>query len=58
MLQVTVPVQFVAVKVAFSVPQTVVLLAVILGAPGLLPIVITIAFDAALVPQIVLHFTV
>ena len=58
LLHVNVPVQFAAVNVAFSVPHTVVLFDVILGAFGLLPVVITIAFDAGLSPQIFVHVAV
>ena len=58
LLHANVPVQPAAVNVAFSVPHTVVLFDVILGAFGLLPVVITIAFDAGLSPQIFEHVAV
>ena len=50
-LQVTVPPQPVAVNVAVSLPHKLVLLLAIVGALGGVPVVITIAFDAPLVPQ-------
>ena len=58
LLQVTVPPQPVAVKVAVSLPHKLVLLLAIVGALGEPPIVITIAFDAPLVPHAVIHVAV
>jgi hypothetical protein len=57
--QVTVPPeQPVAVRTAFSVPQTVNLLADILGAVGTTPFSILIILEARLIPQEFLHFAV
>ena len=52
------PSQPIAVSVALSVPQTVVLLVDIVGAPGLTPASIFMIFDETLVPQVFLHFAV
>jgi hypothetical protein len=57
-LQVIVPAQPSAVKVAVSLLHKLVLLAVIVGAPGVLPVVITIGVEASLVPQVVVHVAV
>jgi hypothetical protein len=58
LLQVTVPVQLVAVKVALAPLHKLVLLADMLGAFGVLPVVIITAFDAPLVPQLLLQVAV
>lgn len=56
---VTVPVQLLAVSVAFSVPQTCVLLVVTLGAVGVAPpLVMVTELDATLVPQEVVQVAV
>ena len=52
-----VPEQPVALKVALSALHKLVLLVLITGAAGLLPILITISFDFGLTPQIVSHNT-
>ena len=57
-LHVTVPLQFVAVNVALSVPQTSVLLLVILGADGAVPPVITTLFEFPEVPHELLQVAV
>jgi hypothetical protein len=49
------PAQPLAVKVAVSVPHKAVLLAVTVGAFGLLPVVIVTTFDTGLSPQLLLH---
>ena len=54
-LQVNVPVQPVAVNVAVSLPQMLVLLVATVGAAGVEPVVMVITFDAPLVPQPLLH---
>jgi hypothetical protein len=54
-LQVTVPVQLVAVKVAVSLLHRLNLLLAMVGAFGLLPVVIVAMFDALLLPQLLLH---
>ena len=54
-LQANVPLQPVAVKVAVSVPQILVLFAATVGAGGVVPVVIVITFDAPLVPQLLLQ---
>ena len=51
-LHVSVPVQPVAVKVAVSLPQMLVLLAVTVGAGGVEPVVMVTTFDTPLVPQL------
>ena len=51
LLQVTVPPHPVAVSVAVSVPQILVLLLTTVGAPGVPPVVIMIGFEAPLTPQ-------
>jgi hypothetical protein len=53
-----VPLQPLAVNVAFSVPQTLVLLATTLGAVGTADLVITTLFDAPLTPQMFSHVAV
>ena len=58
LLQVTVPPQPVAVKIAVSAPHKLVLLLAMVGAFGEPPVVITIAFDAPLVPQADIHVAV
>jgi len=58
LLQLTVPVQPVAVSVAFSSPQTCVLLAEILGAAGNAPVVIVTELEATLVPQVLVQVAV
>ena len=55
---VTVPVQPVAVNMAFSVPHTVVLFAETTGGTGVVPGVTVIAFDAGLLPQLLIHTAV
>ena len=57
-LHLRLPVQFVAVIVAFSVPHTSVLLDVICGAAGGVPVVIVISLEAGLTPHKVLHVAV
>ena len=57
-LHFTLPVQPLAVNVAFSVPQMLLLLALTTGATGLVNTSITKPFDASLSPQLVLHFAV
>ena len=47
-----VPLQFVAVKIAPSVPQTTVLLLVIFGVVGLTPVRMISAFELSLLPQV------
>ena len=56
--QVTVPLQPLAVKVAFSVPHTVDLLVVKVGGCGVAPIVTVIVFDAGLLPQLLIQVAV
>lgn len=58
MLHVTVPPQPVAVSVAVSAPQILVLLAVTVGALGVPPVVITIGVEAPLTPQRFVHVAV
>jgi hypothetical protein len=58
LLQVTVPAQLAAVRVAVSAPHNWVLLAEIVGAVGKAPVVIVTAFDATLVPQEVVQVAV
>ena len=58
LLHFTVPVQPVAVKVAFSVPHTLVLFDAILGAAGTLPEPITTLLLAGLAPQTFSHVAV
>ena len=57
-LHTNVPVQPVAVKVAFSAPQTVGLLLEITGDTGFVNVSIVIVFDDTLSPQLVTHFAV
>jgi hypothetical protein len=52
------PVHPIAVRIAFSVPQILVLFAEIVGAVGTIPVSILIIFDAKLVPHEFLHFAV
>jgi hypothetical protein len=47
-----------AVKVAVSLLHKLVLLATIVGAVGVLPVVITIGVEISLVPQVVVHVAV
>jgi hypothetical protein len=54
-LQVTVPVQLVALITALSPVQTEVLFGLIVGAAGVVPVTIVTSFDLALVPQLLLH---
>ncbi len=59
LLQLTVPLQFAAVKVAFSAPHTCVLFAVTVGADGAEPpVVIVTETEAALVPHAVTQVAV
>ena len=58
MLHVTVPLQLLAVNVALSVPQTSVLLAVMLGVVGLTPVLITIGSELVLLPHALLQVAV
>ena len=58
LLQVTVPLQLAAVNVACSLPQSNVLLAVITGVVGAVPVVIVTELDATLVPQTVVQVAV
>lgn len=51
-LHFTVPPQPVAVRIAVSLPQSIVLVLAIVGADGLPPEVIVITLDAPLVPQL------
>ena len=53
-----VPLQPVAVRVAVSFPQILVLSEVRVGAIGVLPVVIVMAFDAPLVPQVFVQVAV
>ena len=57
-LHFTVPVQPVAVNIAVSVPQILVLFALITGVDGLVPVRMTITFDELLLPQVLLHMAV
>ena len=57
-LHVKVPLQPVAVKVAVSLPQILVLLLVNVGAVGVLPVMITIAFELPLVPHVLVQVAV
>ena len=57
-LQVNVPVHPVAINVAVSAPQMLVLLAVTVGAGGVVPVVIVITFEAPLVPQLFIQVAV
>ena len=50
-LQVSVPIQPVAVRVAVSLPHKLILLLATVGAVGVVPVVILTTFDAPLVPQ-------
>ena len=52
------PVHPEAVNIAFSVPQTTVLLAVILGGLGIAPVEIVTEFEFPDVPQEVVHVAV
>ena len=52
------PLQPVAVSVAVSAPQILVLLLVNVGVAGVLPVVITITFEAPLVPQVFVQVAV
>ena len=54
-LHVSVPLQPVAVKVAVSVPQILVLLAETIGAVGVFPAVIVTILDILLVPQVLVQ---
>ena len=58
LLQVTVPAQPVAVNVALAPLHKLLSLADMLGAFGLFPVVIITAFDAPLVPQLLLQVAV
>ena len=53
-----VPLQPVAVNVAVSLPQILVLLLVNVGAVGVLPVMITIAFELPLVPHVLVQVAV
>ena len=57
-VQVTVPLHPVAVNVAISLPQILVLSDVIVGGAGLPPVVITTVLDTPLVPQVVVQVAV
>ena len=57
-LQVTVPAQPVAVNVAVSLLHRLVLLVAIVGAFGVVPVVMVTTFDAPLVPQLLLQVAV
>ena len=57
-LHFNVPLQPVAVNLTVSVPQIVVLFAVIVGVVGVTPVLISIELDAELAPQILLHVAV
>lgn len=54
-VQTIVPTQPLAVRIAVSLAQILVLLAAIIGAVGVLPCVIVIKFDAPLVPHVVVQ---
>ena len=54
----TVPVQPVAVKVAVSLLHKLVLSGAMVGAVGVVPVVIVTTLDAPLVPQLLLHVAV
>jgi hypothetical protein len=58
LLQVTVPVQLAAVRVACSAPHNWVLLAEMVGAEAAVPVVMVTEFEATLVPQDVAHVAV
>ena len=58
LLQVTVPVQPVAVKVALAPLHKLLLLVAIPGAAGVLPVVITIGLDTSLSPHVLLQIAV
>ena len=58
MLHVTVPLHPVAVNVAVSLLHRLVLFVAIVGAFGVVPVVIVITFDTPLVPQLLLHVAV
>ena len=58
LLQVTVPVQPVAVNVALDPLHKLLLLVAILGAAGVLPVVITIGLDTLLSPHVLLQTAV
>src|SRR6218665_2987658 len=58
LLHVTFPLQLTAVSVAFSAPQSSVLLAEITGTVGAGKVVIVIAFEAMLVPQTLVQVAV
>ncbi len=58
LLHTTVPVQPVAVNVAVSLPQILVLVVLIDGGLGPLPVVITMAFELPLSPQVLLQMAV
>jgi hypothetical protein len=57
-LQVNLPTQPVAVKVAVSLAQILVLLVATVGAAGVVPVVMVITFDAPLVLQLFVHVAV
>ena len=52
------PLQLLAVKVAVSVPQILVLSAMIVGLVGLVPVRITTEFDDETLPQVLLQVAV
>jgi hypothetical protein len=54
-LQLRFPLQPVAVKVAVSLAQMLVLLVATVGAVGVVPVVIVITFEVPLVPQLLIH---
>lgn len=58
LLHFRVPLQPVAVSVAVSLPQILVLSLAIVGVVGVLPVVITIAFEVLLVPQLFVQVAV
>ncbi len=58
LLQLTVPLQFAAVRVAFSAPHTCVLFAVTVGADGAGVVVIVTELEATLVPHAVTQVAV
>jgi hypothetical protein len=55
LLHLTVPLQPVALNVALSVPQILVLLEAIVGGVGKAPVTIVTTFDAPLSPQPLIH---
>jgi hypothetical protein len=57
-LHFTVPAQPLAVKVALAPLHKLLLLVMILGAPGVIPVVMTIGVHGLLSPQVLMHVAV